>query len=458
MCPSARRADCATIEIIVAESRRRSCFACSSSMSITLLEAPLGAEMGGGRLQVGHGVAGRALVDVRIRRLEAREERLVDEQAPDLLEGLPADELLDVDAAVPERPSLAIRLGDLRAERDDALEPFLDLVHSAGIYLNAPLGSRAGRVSGRHGEDGSRGRMRPKITVVGAGNVGATATQEIARGDYADVVLVDIIEGLPQGKALDLDEAGPILDYEAKIVGTNGYEETAGSAVIVITSGRPRSPGMSRDDLVTTNQAIVKSVTEQAIAPLARRDRPRGDESARCDVPRGREEPRGFRESGSSAWPASSTPRAFARSSPGRRACPTGTCRRRARRARRPDGPGRVRHDGRRRAADEARLRRSASRRWSSARGRAAARSSTCSAPRPGTHRAPPWRRWSTSIVLDQKRVLPVHGAARGRVRDRRPLHGRSGRARVGRCRADHRARPHRLGARGARELRGRRA
>ena len=108
--------------------------------------------------------------------------------------------------------------------------------------------------------------MRPKITVVGAGNVGATATQEIARGDYADVVLVDIIQGLPQGKALDLDEAGPILDYEAKIVGTNGYEETAGSAVIVITSGRPRSPGMSRDDLVTTNEAIVKSVTEQAIS------------------------------------------------------------------------------------------------------------------------------------------------------------------------------------------------
>ena len=108
--------------------------------------------------------------------------------------------------------------------------------------------------------------MRPKITVVGAGNVGATATQEIARGDYADVVLVDIIEGLPQGKALDLDEAGPILDYEAKIVGTNGYEETAGSAVIVITSGRPRSPGMSRDDLVTTNEAIVTSVTEQAIS------------------------------------------------------------------------------------------------------------------------------------------------------------------------------------------------
>jgi malate dehydrogenase len=108
--------------------------------------------------------------------------------------------------------------------------------------------------------------MRPKITVVGAGNVGATAAQEVARGDYADVVLVDIIEGLPQGKALDMNEAGPILGYEAKIVGTNGYEETAGSAVVVITSGRPRSPGMSRDDLVTTNEAIVTAVTEQALA------------------------------------------------------------------------------------------------------------------------------------------------------------------------------------------------
>jgi malate dehydrogenase len=108
--------------------------------------------------------------------------------------------------------------------------------------------------------------MRPKITVVGAGNVGATAAQEIARRDYADVVLVDIIEGLPQGKALDMNEAGPVLGYEAKIVGTNGYEETAGSDVVVITSGRPRSPGMSRDDLVTTNEAIVKAVTEAAVA------------------------------------------------------------------------------------------------------------------------------------------------------------------------------------------------
>jgi malate dehydrogenase len=114
-------------------------------------------------------------------------------------------------------------------------------------------------------EEDERG-LRGKVTVIGAGNVGATAAQEVARGDYANVVLVDIIDGLPQGKALDMNEAGPVLGYEARITGTNGYEETAGSDVVVVTSGRPRAPGMSRDDLVTTNQAIVRSVTEQAVA------------------------------------------------------------------------------------------------------------------------------------------------------------------------------------------------
>ncbi len=107
--------------------------------------------------------------------------------------------------------------------------------------------------------------MRRRVTVIGAGNVGATAAQEIARRDYADVALVDIVEGLPQGKALDMNEAGPVLGYEAKVVGTNGYEDTAGSDVVVVTSGKPRSPGMSRDDLVTTNQAIVGAVTKAAV-------------------------------------------------------------------------------------------------------------------------------------------------------------------------------------------------
>ena len=91
--------------------------------------------------------------------------------------------------------------------------------------------------------------MRTKVTVVGAGNVGATCAQELARRDYADIVLVDIKEGLPQGKALDIDQAGPVLGYEPSVVGTNGYEETAGSRVVVITAGLPRQPGMSRDDL-----------------------------------------------------------------------------------------------------------------------------------------------------------------------------------------------------------------
>ena len=107
--------------------------------------------------------------------------------------------------------------------------------------------------------------MRKKVTVIGAGNVGATCAQEIARRDYADVVLVDIIPKFPQGKALDMNQAGSVLGYEPTITGTNGYEETKGSDVIVITAGKPRSPGMSRDDLVTTNEAIVGSVTRQAV-------------------------------------------------------------------------------------------------------------------------------------------------------------------------------------------------
>jgi malate dehydrogenase len=107
---------------------------------------------------------------------------------------------------------------------------------------------------------------RRKVTVVGAGNVGATCAQELARRDYCDVVLVDIKEGLPQGKALDINQAGPVLGYEPNVLGTNGYEETAGSDVVVITAGLPRQPGMSRDDLVATNENIVKSVTEAAVA------------------------------------------------------------------------------------------------------------------------------------------------------------------------------------------------
>jgi malate dehydrogenase len=106
---------------------------------------------------------------------------------------------------------------------------------------------------------------RRKIAVVGAGNVGATCAQVLAQRDYADVVLVDIKEGLPQGKALDIAQMGAVLGFEPGLSGSNGYEDTAGSDVVVITAGLPRQPGMSRDDLVTTNEKIVKSVTEQAI-------------------------------------------------------------------------------------------------------------------------------------------------------------------------------------------------
>ena len=117
---------------------------------------------------------------------------------------------------------------------------------------------------GRHEFTAAKGRR--KVTVVGAGNVGATCAQELARRDYAEIVLVDIKEGLPQGKALDINQAGAVLGHECTVVGTNGYEETAGSDVVVVTAGLPRQPGMSRDDLVTTNEKIVKSVTEQAVA------------------------------------------------------------------------------------------------------------------------------------------------------------------------------------------------
>jgi malate dehydrogenase len=108
--------------------------------------------------------------------------------------------------------------------------------------------------------------MRRKVTVVGAGNVGATCAQVLAARDYANVVLVDIKEGLPQGKALDINQMGAVLGYEPRVTGSNSYGETAGSDVVVITAGLPRSPGMSRDDLVATNEKIVKDVTENAIA------------------------------------------------------------------------------------------------------------------------------------------------------------------------------------------------
>ena len=108
--------------------------------------------------------------------------------------------------------------------------------------------------------------MRHKITVIGAGNVGATLAQRLAERDYADIVLVDIVEGLPQGKALDILEAGPVVGYDSLVTGTNGYAETEASDIVVVTGGVPRKPGMSRDDLVMTNAGIVAGVVRQAAA------------------------------------------------------------------------------------------------------------------------------------------------------------------------------------------------
>ena len=116
---------------------------------------------------------------------------------------------------------------------------------------------------GRHEFTPARGRR--KVTVVGAGNVGATCAQELARRDYCEVALVDIKEGLAEGKALDINQAGAVLGYEPRVTGSTQYDITAGSDVVVITAGVPRTGDMSRDDLVATNEKIVGSVTEQAV-------------------------------------------------------------------------------------------------------------------------------------------------------------------------------------------------
>ena len=173
------------------------------------------------------------------------------------------DALGDADAPPPRRgrggrPARARDRGDHRRRQERHLR------HEA--EPGRPDRGRHERGRGRDHREAGGSPVRHKVTVVGAGNVGATCAQELARRDYADVVLVDIKEGLPQGKALDIDQAAAVLGYEASVTGSNGYEETAGSEVVVITAGLPRQPGMSRDDLVQTNEKIVGSVTEQVAA------------------------------------------------------------------------------------------------------------------------------------------------------------------------------------------------
>ncbi len=108
--------------------------------------------------------------------------------------------------------------------------------------------------------------MDKKVTVIGAGNVGATAAQRLAEKELCDVVLIDIVEGVPQGKSLDLTEAAPIEKHDAHLTGANAYDDSAESDIVIITAGIPRKPGMSRDDLIGTNAGIVKTVTEQVTA------------------------------------------------------------------------------------------------------------------------------------------------------------------------------------------------
>jgi malate dehydrogenase len=107
--------------------------------------------------------------------------------------------------------------------------------------------------------------MKTRVTVVGAGNVGATAAQRIVEKELADVALIDIVEGVPQGKALDMLESAPVEKFDSKLVGSNAYDATAGSEVVVITAGLPRKPGMSRDDLVATNEKIVADVVKKVL-------------------------------------------------------------------------------------------------------------------------------------------------------------------------------------------------
>ena len=155
-----------------------------------------------------------------------------------------------------------------------------------------------------------------KITVVGSGFVGQTSAMRLLEKGLGEVVLIDIIEGKPQGLALDLQEAAPVEGYEPTIVGTNDYADTAGSDVVVITAGFPRQPGMSRMDLLGKNAAIMRDVVAQRGPGLARRDPDRRLEPARRD-----DRARGASErvpaaSASSGWPASSTRPGCATSSP----------------------------------------------------------------------------------------------------------------------------------------------
>ena len=281
---------------------------------------------------------------------------------------------------------------------------------------------------------------RAKVTVVGAGNVGATCAQVLAMRDYADVVLVDIKDGLPQGKALDIDQMAPLLGYEPNVVGTNGYEESAGSSVVVITAGIPRGPGMSRDDLVATNERIVADVTTKvaAASPDAVLVVVSNPLDAMCEVARRvsgwpRERVIGMagildasRFATFIAWETGSSVKdvtALVLGGHGDQMVPVVSA-------------ATVGGVPLRRLVPDDRISELVER-TAKGGGELVSLLGTSAWYAPGAAAA----QMVDAIVLDEKRVLPVHGLPRGRVRHRRPLYGRAGQARRRRHRGDRRAR-----------------
>ena len=256
--------------------------------------------------------------------------------------------------------------------------------------------------------------MKTKVTVVGAGNVGATVAQGIALKELADVVLVDIVEGVPQGKSLDMMETAPVEKYDSILRGTNNYDGTEDSDVVVITAGLPRKPGMSRDDLLWKNEEIVGGGDARGRAALAELHHHRRLQSARRDV--------------RSGPPRLEVP-ARARAGHGRRArlraharlhrhgaerLRREHARLRPRRPRRHDGPAAALLDRRRHPDHGAHLRRSASTPSSTARATAARRSSTCSRPRRGTRPAPSAVEMVEAILKDKRKILPCAAYLQG--------------------------------------------
>ena len=249
--------------------------------------------------------------------------------------------------------------------------------------------------------------MDHKVTVVGAGHVGATTAQRIAEAELADVVMIDIMADMAQGKALDMMESAPVLGFDAKIEGGSDYDLTAGSDVCVVTAGLPRKPGMSRDDLLAKNQAITQEVVDELIkrSPDTILIIVTNPLDAMCEVAR---RVSGSRASACSAWPACSTPPACAtswrpswasRSRTSTPSCSAATATPWCRwPATRPSPASRCRSSSTT----------SGSRRSTSAPARAAARSSACSRPaRPTTRRRLRRSTWSSSILRDKKQILP---------------------------------------------------